>query len=98
MPKKKTDSKEPAAKKAVRKKKTAAKKKAAPKTKPAEKKQKKTAAKRKTTKRSPEVSSPCNEESYATIQTEAYLLAERDGFTKDPIHYWLEAEQRLTAA
>lgn len=42
--------------------------------------------------RNPEVSA---EERFLMIQTSAYFLAEEDGFRKDPLDYWLKAEQRV---
>jgi hypothetical protein len=35
------------------------------------------------------------DERYLMIQTSAYDLAEKDGFRKDPLDYWLEAEQKI---
>lgn len=32
------------------------------------------------------------EERYVNLQEEAYRLAEKDGFKKDPVDYWLAAE------
>ncbi|MBM4142374.1 MAG: DUF2934 domain-containing protein [Lentisphaerae bacterium] len=37
------------------------------------------------------------EERYRKIQEEAYLRAERDGFQKDPVEYWLAAESVFKA-
>jgi hypothetical protein len=33
------------------------------------------------------------EELYNRIQFHAYLLAEKDGFKADPVHYWVQAER-----
>ena len=35
------------------------------------------------------------EDTFNTIQQEAYYLAERDGFRDDPVEYWLAAEVHL---
>lgn len=37
------------------------------------------------------------EERYRRIQEQAYLRAEKDGFRKDPVEYWLEAEAEAGA-
>ena len=34
---------------------------------------------------------------YNRIQLRAYLLAEKDGFTADPVHYWVQAERAVKA-
>ncbi|HDL77686.1 MAG TPA: DUF2934 domain-containing protein [Lentisphaerae bacterium] len=36
-----------------------------------------------------------NEERYKMIQTAAYLRAEKNGFSGDPVQYWLEAEKEI---
>ena len=67
-----------------------AKKAAAPKATPAKKTPaKKTAAKAKV------VLSP--EERYQKVQTEAYYIAEKHGFSGDDLIYWLEAEKKVAA-
>lgn len=38
-----------------------------------------------------------NEELYNRIQFNAYLLAEKDGFKADPVHYWIQAERAAKA-
>ncbi|PKO47946.1 MAG: hypothetical protein CVU29_00770 [Betaproteobacteria bacterium HGW-Betaproteobacteria-22] len=38
-----------------------------------------------------------NQVSYEAIQHAAYLIAEKDGFVKDAISYWLEAEAQAKA-
>ena len=35
------------------------------------------------------------ERQYLKIQEEAYYLAEKDAFQKEPIEYWLEAESGI---
>jgi hypothetical protein len=37
------------------------------------------------------------EELYNRIQFNAYLLAEKDGFKADPVHYWIQAERAAKA-
>jgi hypothetical protein len=37
------------------------------------------------------------EELYNRIQFNAYLLAEKDGFKADPVHYWVQAERAVKA-
>lgn len=37
------------------------------------------------------------EELYNRIQYHAYLLAEKDGFRADPVHYWVQAERAVKA-
>ena len=37
------------------------------------------------------------EERYERMQQAAYLLAEKDGFHKDPVEYWLAAESAADA-
>lgn len=37
------------------------------------------------------------EELYNRIQFQAYLLAEKDGFKADPVHYWVQAERTVKA-
>lgn len=37
------------------------------------------------------------EELYNRIQFKAYLLAEKDGFKADPVHYWVQAERAVKA-
>lgn len=37
-----------------------------------------------------------NEVRYKIIQETAYLLAERDSFSGDPLSYWLEAEKIIS--
>jgi hypothetical protein len=37
------------------------------------------------------------EELYNRIQFHAYLLAEKDGFRADPVHYWVQAEREAKA-
>ncbi len=37
------------------------------------------------------------EERYMRMQQTAYFLAERDGFQRDPIEYWLAAESKFDA-
>lgn len=39
--------------------------------------------------------SPSNEERYNMIQVAAYYLAERDGFSGDPVGYWTAAEIQI---
>lgn len=39
-----------------------------------------------------------NQVSYEAIQHAAYLIAEKDGFVKDAISYWLEAEAQSKTA
>jgi hypothetical protein len=53
---------------------------------------------------SPEVPEPVaqtpavsGEELYNRIQFNAYLLAEKDGFKADPVHYWIQAERAVKA-
>jgi len=33
-----------------------------------------------------------------SVAEEAFLLAEKDGFAKDSVTYWLEAEKNIAAA
>ena len=54
---------------------------------------KKSAKKKATGKVSKKALSP--EQRYLALQESAYLLAEKDGFSKSPTHYWLEAERGL---
>lgn len=35
------------------------------------------------------------EERYIRLQQEAYFLAEKDSFRRNPVEYWLEAEATL---
>lgn len=82
-------SKAPAKKAAV--KKPVAKKPAAKKA-PA----KKAPAKKKVaTKASPKLMSARGEAAFKQVQQEAYYLAEKDGFRRDPIEYWCAAEVHL---
>lgn len=37
-----------------------------------------------------------NEANYNAIQQAAYLIAERNNFSGDPLSYWLEAEARIS--
>ncbi|MFU8780183.1 MAG: hypothetical protein ACNA71_04065 [Kiritimatiellia bacterium] len=39
--------------------------------------------------------SPLGEVAFKQIEQEAYFLAERDGFSKDPLTYWSQAEVKL---
>lgn len=39
-----------------------------------------------------------NQASYEVIQHAAYLIAEKDGFAKDAIAYWFEAELQIKGA
>ena len=85
--KKKTTSKKTPAKKAAVKK-APAKKKAVAKKVPAKKKA--TARKKAPVKKKTALSA---EERYQRIQFEAYLMAEKNGFTGDASGYWSEAEK-----
>jgi len=94
MATKKTTTKKKTPKKAA--KKEAAEAKPAAKKAPAKKAPaKKTAARKtKTRQKSTEVKvSP--EDFYKMVQEAAYFQAEKDGFSKDPSEYWLEAENEV---
>ncbi len=82
---KKVPAKKTVAKKAPAKKKTAAKKAPAKKT-PAKK-----AAAKKTKK-----AKYTAEQVYSMIEQAAYFTAENDGFSKDPIAYWSQAEAAIS--
>lgn len=45
----------------------------------------------------PQAPAVSNEELYKRIQFNAYLLAEKDGFKADPVHYWIQAERAAKA-
>jgi len=46
----------------------------------------------------PQASAPISgEDLYNRIQFNAYLLAEKDGFKADPVHYWIQAERAVKA-
>ena len=80
---KKAPAKKAPAKKAVVKK-AAAPKKAAPAKKAA-----------KPTKAPKKLVSTKGEAAFKQIEQEAYYIAEKDGFSKDPLAYWCEAEVKL---
>ena len=40
---------------------------------------------------------PTPEERYKKVEAEAYFLAEKDGFKKDPVDYWVAAEAKVGA-
>jgi hypothetical protein len=42
--------------------------------------------------KAPKTMKPTSEEIFKAIEFEAYILAEKDGFTKDPAWYWMKAE------
>ena len=44
------------------------------------------------TNKRPRKKKPTPEERYLKIQEQAYYLAEKDGFKKDSVEYWLAAE------
>lgn len=46
-------------------------------------------------RRSARTKSISAEERYGMIQTAAYLRAEKNGFSGDPVQYWLEAEKEI---
>lgn len=57
---------------------------------PQQQKQRKPAAERTDT-------APTPEERYLRLQESAYYLAESDGFARDPVEYWIEAEAEEAA-